>query len=318
MILIAGGGGFVGLNIARCLAERGEQVLLLQRHAIDRHPLLEPYWDSNVEQAVGSVSDLPFIISLIKEFSVESIIHSALPTEFLGGADMDISEGLHQMVEAHVGGSINILEAARLMDLRRISYISSVLAYEGVDDAVTQLSESTPLPSEIDNPMCGIKRATEQLGLLYAGVYGLSVACLRVGWVYGPGSRSGRNPITRMVEDAMAGRPTKLTGIDPGRRAYTVYAEDVGEAAAQIHLAGSLEHAIYNVADGGFASLGEAAGLVKEIIPEAEINFETEDQQLAAERTISMQRLADEFAFRPLPLKDGIAAFIAYMRDGTY
>ena len=35
MILITGGGGFIGLNLARDLIDRGEEVLLVRRHSFE-------------------------------------------------------------------------------------------------------------------------------------------------------------------------------------------------------------------------------------------------------------------------------------------
>ena len=59
MILIAGGSGFLGINTARGLADRGEEALLVQRHAVAPHPLLAKYWGKQIKQALGDVRDCP-------------------------------------------------------------------------------------------------------------------------------------------------------------------------------------------------------------------------------------------------------------------
>ena len=80
VIMIAGGSGFLGYNVARCLADRGEEVLLVQRHPVQTPPLLESYWEREVRQAAGDITDLSVLLGLAKAYSVESIIHAAHAT----------------------------------------------------------------------------------------------------------------------------------------------------------------------------------------------------------------------------------------------
>lgn len=79
VIMIAGGSGFLGYNVARSLADRGEEVLLVQRHPV-HPPLLESYWEREVRQAAGDITDLSVLLGLAKAYSVESIIHAAHAT----------------------------------------------------------------------------------------------------------------------------------------------------------------------------------------------------------------------------------------------
>lgn len=67
MILIAGGSGFFGLTTAGNLAEKGKEVLLVQRHGIEPPSFLKPYWDKEVKQANGNILDLSFLIGMVKK-----------------------------------------------------------------------------------------------------------------------------------------------------------------------------------------------------------------------------------------------------------
>ena len=73
VIMIAGGSGFLGYNVARCLAVRGEEVLLVQRHPVQTPPLLESYWEREVRQAAGDITDLSVLLGLAKANSIEKI-----------------------------------------------------------------------------------------------------------------------------------------------------------------------------------------------------------------------------------------------------
>ena len=130
MILVTGGGGFVGVNAARCLADKGEEVMLLQRRSRGVPPLLEQYWGKQVREATGSVLELPFLFGLMKEFPIDGIVHAAFDSAGIDarGGGMSPSSGrtLYDVVQIGINGTINILELGRLFALRRIIFISSV------------------------------------------------------------------------------------------------------------------------------------------------------------------------------------------------
>jgi nucleoside-diphosphate-sugar epimerase len=134
MIMITGGGGFLGLSIAHAFARRGEIVLLVQRHAIAPHPLLEPYWEKQVKQAAGNVLDWSFLFGLVKQYSIESIVHGAFDTAAITQPSI-LKNGLHQLVQVELEGSRNLLEITRIAGLRRLSFISSVDCYRGWPEA---------------------------------------------------------------------------------------------------------------------------------------------------------------------------------------
>ena len=322
MILITGGGGFFGLNTARCLAERGHEVLLLQRRAVDAPPLLGPFWGKQVKQATGSILELPFLFGLMKTFPVESIIHAAFDSSGLdvrrGGMEASTQRTLYDVLQIGITGTINILELGRLFGLRRITFISSVDTYRGWPEDCPVWREDAPLPPVSFSPIGNNKKAGEQLSFLYARTYGLSVVSLRVGRVYGPAA-THNEPIRIMVENAVAGKPTDLSGKVPAdSRGHTVYARDAGEGTCLVHLATSLKHHIYNVADGQNPTMAEAAGIVKELLPGSEIRL---GEVLAAKPShsgIDITRMREEWGFNPRDIRQGIQAYIGWLKGGVY
>jgi nucleoside-diphosphate-sugar epimerase len=166
MILITGGGGFLGLNIARSLVNKGQEVLLVQRHAIQPHPILAPYWDKQVKQAAGNVLDWPFLFGLIREYSIESIIHGAFDTGTVTRPET-MKAGLHQLVQVELEGSKNLLEMARNAGLRRMIFISWSIVIEVGSHECEVWQEDAYLPPVSFSPIGNCKRAVEQLGFLY-------------------------------------------------------------------------------------------------------------------------------------------------------
>jgi nucleoside-diphosphate-sugar epimerase len=318
MILITGGGGFLGLNMARCLAEKGKKVLLLQRHEIQRPALLTPFWGKEVRQATGNILDLPSLLGLIKEHAVESVIHGAFDASMLvGGPKAGISKAVHQLVQVQIQGTTNVLEAARLFDFRRVTLISSVDVYRGSPRDCDEWREEAFLPPVSSSPVCNTKKASEQLCFLYAKAYDLSIASLRVGRVYGPEASHAHEPIKTMTENAVRGKPSDISGVPGDSRGHTVYAKDVGDMTCLVHLAESLKYPIYNVAYGGDPTMNEVAHVVKEWIPDAEITLGPESGQ-SPYSGVTMDRMKEEFGFVPRDLREGIKAYIDWLREEKY
>jgi nucleoside-diphosphate-sugar epimerase len=316
MILITGGGGFLGLNIARSLVQRGKEVLLVQRHAIQPHPILAPYWDRQVKQAAGSVLDWPFLFGLVKQYSVESIIHGAFDTGTVTKPET-MKTGLHQLVQVELEGSKNILEVARNAGLRRVTFISSVDCYRGWPHECEVWHEDAYLPPVSFSPISNCKRATEQIGFLYSKTYEFSFVALRVGRVYGPAA-SHPDPIRVMVENAAASKPTDLSKVTGSTRGHTVYAKDVGEATSIIHLAKSLQYHIYNVSDGTNPTMLEVAQVVREFIPDAKITLGPPGQEKPLHSGVDVKRMKEEFGFGFRHLRAGIEDYIAWLKSGKY
>ncbi|MBN2062341.1 MAG: NAD(P)-dependent oxidoreductase [Deltaproteobacteria bacterium] len=315
MILIAGGSGFFGFNVARCLAERGEETLLVQRHPIQAPPLLEPYWGKQVRQAAGDILDLSFVLGLVKEFSIESIIHAAHGTAGVR-EEYGYDPPLHQPIAVQVQGTLNCLEAGRIMDLRRVTFVSSVVVYRGWPKDCDIWHEDAYLPpvsfAEIGNK----KKAVEQLLLLYVKKYGLSVVSIREGHNYGPAC--DWHSINTMIRNAVAGVPSDFRGIRSNLRRHTVYAKDSGEGTCMIHLAKSLDHYIYNLSDGENPTMEEIAQAIKELVPGAEIHLGPPAKEKTKNVPVSMERMKEEFGFIPYDVKKGVAAFIDFIQSGKY
>jgi UDP-glucose 4-epimerase len=311
MIMIAGGSGFFGVNVARCLAERGHEVLLVQRHPIRPPALIESYWQKQVRQAAGDIVDLPFLLGLVKMFPVSSIIHAAHAT-----AGLHNEFPLYQTVRVQIIGMMNCLEAARLMDLRRVTFISSVDLYRGLPAQCEVWHEDAYLPPLSFSDVGNKKRAAEQIGLLYAKTYGMSVASVRVGHNYGPACDWQEE--NQMITNALAGVAAEYPAIPANRRRHTVYAKDSAEGTCFIHLAGSLKHYIYNLSDGGHPTMEEVREAILEFVPGAEIRLAPPGLEKTEYRPISMERMKGEFGFVPLDVRQGVRAYVDFVKEGKY
>lgn len=321
MILITGGGGFLGLNVARCLAEKGKEVLILQRRAVEPPSFLTPYWGNKVKQVTGSVLSLPFLLGLAKHFSLDGAIHAAFDSSDIdvrgGGIKPSSHRSLYEVVESGIVATMNILEVARLSGFSRVTFISSVDTYRGLPQDCPEWREDAFLPPVAFSPVCNLKKSGEQISLLYHRSYGLSVVSLRVGRVYGPAA-SHAEPIRIMTESVVRGLKPAVSHVAASSRGHTVYGKDAGEATALLHLKPVLGHHIYNIADGDNPTMGEAAQILKDLVPGSDIELGEATSDMPSHSGISIERLKAETGFTPRKLREGLAAYVGNLTNGTY
>ena len=270
MILITGGGGFFGRNIARYLVDKGKEVLLLQRSPFEVPSFLAPYWEKQVKGIRGDVQSLPFLMGLVREYHVESIIH-------LAGASRAGKLPVHEIIQVNLIGVINILETARIFGLRRVTFASSNTVYQGKKDPPNGLyHEDLDLPviSARGGFIPYTKKAAEQMCMLYAQEYHLSVCVVRGGNGFGPASHRA-NPPDIMVPDALQGKPVDFSHTPENSTLAPVYSKDLAKGYGLLHLAESLHHYIYNISSGNMYTYSEVVGIIKDLIPGAEIRLGT-------------------------------------------
>lgn len=309
MIMLTGGLGFLGCNLAFYLAEHGQKLLLTQ-HRVSRIPsFLEPYVNKNVEISPCDILDLSSIFSLLNTYPIASIIHAA--------AVSSQKMPLYQCLKVNVDGTINILEASRIMRIPRITFTSSQSVYPRSRERVHREDEDFPLKSP--HYIAITKKIGEMICDYYGREYGLRIVTVRPSQIYGPLYTSGRNPLQIMVENSIAGKPVYLPDVDPDDGNNLIYIKDCARAIGLIHLAEEPEFDIYNLGQ-KYVTYGEMAGVVKKLIGDAQITLgkikkgETKEQM-----HLNMDRLHREFGFEPeFSLEKGIQNYIEWLRTGEY
>src|SRR5215475_13800567 len=119
MTTLITGAGLVGTSFAQWALKRQEPLVFLDpepRGEILRFKLDE----GNFKLVRGDGRNLPDLISAIKDFGVETVVHTA----GLIGARVDAS--LYDAFHINVLGTANVAEAIRLMGVRRLVHISTL------------------------------------------------------------------------------------------------------------------------------------------------------------------------------------------------
>jgi UDP-glucose 4-epimerase len=178
--LVTGGAGFIGSNLVDALLARGDEVTVLDNLSTGRRVNLEGALVNGVRLAEVDICDDADVGAVMAETRPELVFHLA--------AQIDVRRSVTEPAfdaAVNVGGTANVLEAARATEVGRVVFISTggALYGEGADKQLP-LPESTPIA-----PLSGYgqsKYAAEGYLGLYERLHGLSGMALRLGNVYGP------------------------------------------------------------------------------------------------------------------------------------
>jgi nucleoside-diphosphate-sugar epimerase len=181
-VLITGGAGFVGLNVAGALADRGDSVVLFGPTPPPRGPLT---WLQNkpgrVDVVTGDVTNSQDLDNVIEQHAIDRTIHGAAIT-----ADIHREKrAARDIFTVNVLGTIEMLEAALRHKLRRVVQLGTGSIFGAAGRASPALDEQTS--PAIPETMYGIsKYAAERTGLRYRTTRDLNLTVVRLGTVFGP------------------------------------------------------------------------------------------------------------------------------------
>ena len=221
--LVTGGAGFIGSHVCERLLHSGQSVWAFD----DLNNFYDPQFKRGNLQEIqslarpfqfvhGDLTNRSAVDGLFASVKFDQIIHLAARA----GVRPSLEEpALYQRV--NVEGTVNLLEAARRVGVRKITIASSSSVY-GVNSKVP-FSESDPIFSAI-SPYAASKLACEALGHVYHHVYGMDVAMVRFFTVYGPRQRPDLaiHKFTKLIH---AGKPIPVFGDGNTARDYTHIAD---------------------------------------------------------------------------------------------
>jgi UDP-glucose 4-epimerase len=178
--LVTGGAGFIGSNLVDALLARGDEVTILDDLSTGRRENLEGALGKGASLVEGDVRDGAAVAELAQSVRPEAIFHLA--------AQIDVRKSVADPFfdsSINVGGTANMLEAARLAGAARFVFVSTGGAIYGEGEGQgLPLGEGTPIAPL--SPYGQSKFAAEGYLALYERLYGLSGVSLRLGNVYGP------------------------------------------------------------------------------------------------------------------------------------
>ncbi len=175
-IVVTGAAGFIGSNLTDSLLEQGAEVIGIDNLFNGRMENLdEAFKHDNFKFYKGDIRDLNFLLDVFEEIDI--VYHEAAFTSVPQSIKMP-----ENCNDVNVNGVLNVLNAARRMDVEKIIYASSSSVY-GDTPTLPKKEDMCRLPI---SPYGVAKLACEAYMQAYHKVYGLKTTSLRYFNVYGP------------------------------------------------------------------------------------------------------------------------------------
>jgi nucleoside-diphosphate-sugar epimerase len=258
MILLTGGAGFVGLNVAEQLLGRGDEVLIF-----DLRP--PPAFFSKALFIQGDVTDRSTLQRVFSNQKIDRVIHMSAIT---AGPERDAREP-RRIAEVNLIGTLNVLEAAKNSEVRRFVHASTGALYGAAGIGVPE-----PLDEERHRPvpesMYGItKYAAERSCLRLAALWGFDVRIGRLAQVFGRWEHASgvRDRLSMPTEIACIARAGGEAVFPPLGDTDYIYAPDVARALIALLDAGAPTHRIYHLGTGAAWALPTWCGLLQKRFP---------------------------------------------------
>ncbi|HEX4230229.1 MAG TPA: SDR family NAD(P)-dependent oxidoreductase [Bryobacteraceae bacterium] len=225
-VLITGGAGFIGTNLADRLASSGRRVIIydnLSRAGVDRNARwLRSRHGERIRIVVADVRDSARVKAAVQP--VSHVFHLA--------AQVAVTSSLldpRYDCEVNIGGTLNVLEALRCMDKpASLVFTSTNKVYGDLSDVNLQKSSTRYISGNSDHefgvdeqaplafrsPYGCSKGAADQYVLDYARYFNLQAAVFRMSCIFGPHQMGTEDQgwIAHFLRRSIEGRPISICG----------------------------------------------------------------------------------------------------------
>jgi len=297
-VIVTGGAGFVGSNIVRRLLERGAFVVVLDDFFTGSEVNL-PQGEPKLEVVRGSVTDFDLVRGIVKTATL--VIHAAARNIIAS------TKNPRDDFETNIGGTLNVLMAAKGTGVRRVVYSSSASVYGNPrylpineDDGIDTLT-----------PYAVSKLAGENYCRAFYESQGVSTAVVRYSNVYGPAQRPD-NPycgvIAKFFESARKGESLRIHGDGDQTRDFT-YVDDAVNATLLAATSQKADGQIYNVATGRETTINQLAQAVIKIVggPGGLEYIDRRDIDNIRRRVLNIEKIRRELRWVPaVTLENGL------------
>lgn len=247
--MVTGGAGFIGSHLVERLVAEGHQVV-----AVDD---LSAGSLENLESLLGRYGFLLRVVDLLDREALDDAFAGVDWVFHLAGRGDALSSLRDPAISmrTHVEGTLQVLECARRVRVKKLVYAASAAAYDDVPGRVNETCRLAPR-----SPHAVSKAMGEDLTLSWARIHGLPALSLRLFNVYGP-----RSPLTTslgsapavMAAQRAAGAPLTVAG-DGVTTRDLIHVSDVAAAllmAAESDVCGEA----INIGSGTSVSVAELA-----------------------------------------------------------
>lgn len=298
-ILVTGGAGFIGSNLAEELVKENEVVIVdnLSFGKLENMPKQARFYQVDIK-------DYEKLRAVFQKEKPEIIFHLA--------ANIDLRKSVSEPImdaRINIMGSLNLLELAREFHIKKFIFSSSGAVYGDIEVPNTEEQEPIPLA-----PYALSKLTIEKYLDFYGKNYGLNWVALRYANVYGPkqNSKGEAGVISIFLDKMLSNKNPEIFGSGLATRDY-VYVNDVVKANL---LAWQKGQGIYNVSTCKETSVVEIFSMLNSLFSNKfSRNHAEEKAGEIARACLSNEKLRALGWTQGTELKDGILKTYDFFRS---
>ena len=310
--LVTGGAGFIGSHLVDALLSEGNNVITIDNfdnfysRDVKLKNIAAALTFDTFQLIEGDIRDRKLLDDLFSNNHFDIVVHLAAKAGVR--PSIEDPEGYY---DVNINGTLNILEAMKAYDIKKMIFASSSSVY-GNNEKVP-FSESDVVDFPI-SPYAATKKSGELLCHTYHHLYDFKINCLRFFTVYGPRQRPDL-AINKFTKKMMNGETIQMFGDGTTKRDYT-YIDDIIQG---------IKLAIDNLNGFEVFNLGESRTIMlKDLISiiENKIGEKAKIEKLPLQPGDVEQTYADISKARELlkydpqyEIEDGIKDFIVWMKN---
>ncbi len=327
-VMLVGGAGFIGHNLAVDLARYGTSVMVVDNLMLNNlvtnvtvsgidvlrrdlnHSFLMQRFDMMREAGVqmynADARNSSDLAEAFRQFEPTDVVHlsaiaSAVEARKVPGLTFDL-----QLVTLR-----NVLELSRrFLPEGHVVFMSSSTVYGDFEKPTVDESDR-PRPRGI---YANAKFMGERLLRTYSDQYGIGTTIIRPSALYGERCIS-RRVSQAFIENALSGKPLLLEGGGQGRLDFTHISDLVDGITSSIAVhKGSTN--TFNLTFGNARTIAELAAIVKDVVPDAVLEERPRDENKPIRGTLSTDRAQAQLNFHPkLTLETGYRRYCEWYVD---
>ena len=305
--LVTGGVGFIGSHLVEELVKRGEQVRVLDNFSTGKRENLSDLQEK-IELVEGDIRSYHIVHEVVQ--GVDFVLHQ--------GALPSVPRSINDPIttnEVNVGGTLNILDAARDAGVKRVVYASSSSVY-GANKALPKREDMIPQPI---SPYAVAKLTGEKYCHVFSRTYGLETVALRYFNVFGPRQDPQSQysaVIPRFVVGMMEGQELTIHGDGTQSRDFT-YVSNVVEANLLAVQAEGVSGEAFNLACGASMSLNEVVEKIAQTLDcEANVVYGPPRSGDVARSQADISRAGKYLGYEPLvEAREGLERVVLWFRQ---
>jgi len=174
LYLVTGGAGFIGSHLVEELLSRGERVRVLDNFSTGKRENLTPH-ARHIEIVEGDLRSQHTVREAVK--GADYVLHQ--------GALPSVPRSIEDPVttnDVNIGGTLNVLDAAKEAGVKRVVFASSSSVY-GAGEGMPKRED---MPAQPISPYAVTKFTGEKYCRVFSETYGLETVALRYFNVFGP------------------------------------------------------------------------------------------------------------------------------------